>query len=125
MIYKSRGEVSMEAGRELDALVAEKVMGLSFYQDEDDPTLLVVENKIGNEIRVGELPNFSTDIAAAWDVVETLKTKNLTVCLYVYPGDNECTVIKDDTIDGVNRYRGSSMPYLICMAALKAVEGKS
>ena len=47
----------MPAGRELDALVAEKVMGWDHYPSK-------------HEI----VPAYSTDIAAAWEVVEKMRS---------------------------------------------------
>lgn len=60
----------MEAGRELDALIAEKVMGLErcgckcglFLNEYHEPFLE---------------PHYSTDIAAAWEVVEKLNSMGL------------------------------------------------
>lgn len=62
----------MPAGRELDALVAEKVMEENFPKKMAFPTgkgkeLLVLE--LGRAI---SLPHYSTNIAAAWQVVEKL-----------------------------------------------------
>jgi hypothetical protein len=68
----------MEAGREMDALIAEKVLGLSDWHirhsDEDgDGNLYFCEIK-------DELPHYSTDIAAAWQVIEKIKSKQK--CLF-------------------------------------------
>ena len=71
----------MEPGREMDALVAEKVMGLTvrswrdlngFDQDDCD---FYVNKPDATEPRWGHcrhLPWYSTDIAAAWEVVEKM-----------------------------------------------------
>ena len=68
----------MPAGREMDALVAEKVMGYEHCKDPaeywgipDAPK----DNKNWkhySRIFFGDPPKFSTDIAAAWEVVEKL-----------------------------------------------------
>lgn len=62
----------MEAGRELDALIAEKVMGWK---------LLAVSGSEHGFIREGvalrkPIPRFSTDIAAAWQVVECMRERH-------------------------------------------------
>jgi hypothetical protein len=54
----------LPAGRELDALVAEKVMGWKLL-----PIVHFVVTDIGEEV---PCPRFSADIAAAWQVVEKL-----------------------------------------------------
>ncbi len=53
----------MIAGKEMDALVAEKVMGW--------PTTGMAA---GASYREANMPAYSTDIAAAWQVVEKLRT---------------------------------------------------
>lgn len=70
----------MEAGRELDALIAEKVMGYPAFAEK-------VVTKLGDHLVISDhcaicgrkdgtsecLPHYSTDIAAAWEVVEKLR----------------------------------------------------
>jgi hypothetical protein len=89
---------TMVAGPELDALVAEKVMGLpeEIWQDRDQMT---------------SFP-YSTDIAAAWAVVE--KVGNFTI--WQYEGEWQCFLgggIK-------NKSYAATAPLAICLAALKA-----
>lgn len=87
----------MNPGPELDALVAEKVMGWR-----DDVALLP--------------PSYSTDIKAAWEVVEKMGSnfiiaseKRGEFAVFFGPGeiDEFC--------------KSSSSPHAICLAALKAV----
>jgi hypothetical protein len=67
----------MEAGRELDVLVAEKVMGYRTAPIPDGETANppnfwpVAEDgdTILTHINAGLVPHYSTDIAAAWDVI--------------------------------------------------------
>lgn len=69
----------MEAGRELDALVAERVMG--------GRTLM--HNGFSINVLTGEsapeyldaTPRYSTSIADAWSVVEAMRAKGLALCL--------------------------------------------
>lgn len=58
--------LAMQPGRELDALVAEKVMGLTnFYW-------LSGERFYGPEYQHNRLSDYSTDISAAWEVVDKI-----------------------------------------------------
>lgn len=62
----------MDAGRELDTLIAEKVMGYH-RATESEPywnSLAVWVEENGE--RWEQIPDYSTDIAAAWQVVEHL-----------------------------------------------------
>jgi len=78
---------SMPAGRDLDALVAEKVIGISVkWLDCGDgrfpykQTTLARNNQLmkSGDTPVGlrpegDIPEYSTDISAAWEVVEKIK----------------------------------------------------
>ena len=100
----------MSPGRELDALVAEKVMGGRRMRTTD---ARYYWNGLNTN---GELPAYSTDIAAAWTVVERLGDK------FNFIG--KCA----DGWNAVLFYDGNShgeiapsAPHAICLAALKAV----
>jgi hypothetical protein len=94
----------MKAGRELDALVAEKVMGAK---------VVFVEN----------VPYYSTDIAAAWEVMENLVST---------PGPNgdhhsvqvdysgDVVVVIDENEDWRVSAIAGTVPLAICLAALRA-----
>lgn len=75
----------MKAGRELDALIAEKVMGWKNEVAFADAKSL--EDHMGSyksHVRAEDfpvsdlLPHYSTDIAAAWDVVQKLDVQDVT-----------------------------------------------
>ena len=107
----------MKAGRELDSLVAEKVMGLTKEDlDRWDDTRGRPEPK-----------HYSTDIVAAWEVVELLKRRYVLALRMAFP--------TSDHPDGweVLRFDGEvfhllgiadTAPEAICKAALRAVEVK-
>ena len=60
----------MDAGREMDALVAEKVMGFTLdYEFEQITNAPNVKELRSSDDEWGILPNYSTDIADAWAVV--------------------------------------------------------
>jgi hypothetical protein len=116
----------MEAGRELDTLVAEKVFGFevkAFHQfgnmalryiNPHDPSL-------GHWC---ELPHFSTTMTAAWNIVEALKSYRWSITLdiefatgysvrllkYLIPIDDSPEIFVE----------AKSMPLAICLAALEA-----
>jgi hypothetical protein len=126
---------SMNPGRELDALVAEKVMGLtqcaggmhgdSFpnsycYAHPDTP-------EMGSEVYP-----YSTDIVAAWEVVEKMWAEHIPRTRYgVYrlqlnrldTGRYVCEFACDPEGDFSTHSRGEAdtAPLAICLAALKAV----
>lgn len=134
-----------EAGRELDALIAEKVMGLEhrewkpYYAPEgwfprEQRGAVGVDGVPMPEGYEPDLPCYSTDIAAAWQVVERL------LSLGFWPD-----LISSHRSDGQNwrceidRYTppdaetdpfpvsaiSASAPHAICLAALAAVNAQS
>ena len=135
----------MEAGRCLDALVAERVMGWTEVvvsgmpreglgvPPEGDALYQVV---VIWDVKL-TIPSYSTDIAAAWGIVEKLATKHYITSVGWGPGrDEQCyasvQMILDRNLaadlvlnnpremDG----RGKTAPLAICRAALKLTEGK-
>jgi hypothetical protein len=109
-------DTELVAGRELDALVAERVMG--WVQEEPQPHPV---NSFA--IYFGGPPPYSTDIAAAWQVVERMREQEYSIALdsdtwlkhpyavHFIGGNSGCVSCTADTA-----------PLAICRAALKAVE---
>ncbi len=100
--------VELKAGRELDALVAEKVMG-------DLPP------------RGYSIPDYSTSISAAWEVVEKLIADSHIVALGVSwdAAKDHWKFLMRDFGEIVNTEYWPSAPtapLAICRAALKAVD---
>ena len=111
----------MKPGRELDALVAEKVMGYCFWVS-DDGIYKISVGVPGLDCAVqlfeeSDLPLFSTDIAAAFEVVEKLEEEGIFLRL--------------SNVTGHGKWRccighGYLTPFVetasmaICLAALKA-----
>jgi hypothetical protein len=60
---------ALKAERELDALVAEKVMGIAVEVIDGEPIAMF---RPGYDYELGPVKPYSTDIAAAWELVETL-----------------------------------------------------
>lgn len=143
----TRDEIeAMPAGRELDRLVAEKVMGWSIYRyDKDIPEncyfMLVTEqyDPVTEDmgLRAGERKteeeawndnyHFSTDISAAWEVVEKIGEKRFDVeIMRRTDGRYFATCIKvgnplKDRLFEVHAEAGAA-PLAICKAALLAME---
>ena len=116
--------------REIDALIAKKVMG---YEPSEfthwpcgkarSPNQLYWR-KDGKLFMFDNLPHYSTDIAAAWQVVEKIKGKYRGVEIGYRLGGWFCQ-IEDGTSDIDERYiaqaEADTAPLSICLAALKAV----
>lgn len=103
----------MKPSRELDALIAEKVMGRNQVG-------LILAGALAN-IPVSDLPHYSTDIAAAWAVVEKAleirkvkieMTKGKFIVYFQNPQNARNTAAYAV---------GISAPHAICLAALKAL----
>ena len=110
----------MNPGPELDALVAEKVMG--WRMDDNKHLNLAWDPKRSPNDGLRCIPDYSTDIAAAWEVVEKLDT------LALSRGDiaDISVWVAQFVTEGpgypVNIQAIAKTPtHAICLAALKAV----
>ncbi len=104
----------MKPGRELDALVAEKVMG---YETVYSGANYYVERTYS------PVPLYSTDISAAWEVVEKLACMKDEVNVFYDCGAWFCNTGVDANGEWSIERSGScaTAPHAICLAALKAV----
>jgi hypothetical protein len=106
-------------GRELDALVAEMVMGWS-------PVSGGWRTSTG-QIRTWEsvsgVPGFkpSTDIVAAWQVVERLREQGLLVNVDTFANCYDAYVFNEAGEEIICFSAVATAPHAICLAALKAV----
>lgn len=129
-----QNDVSREAGRELDALIAERVMGYEVSRiragallvevyaierrDEAHPSFDVVMcNYYPVSVR-----RYSTDIAAAWEVVEKLNETERWPTIQFGPSEDGdlrwwVTLVNPADAD----VYAETAPLAICRAALKAV----
>lgn len=125
----NRDEIlAMKPGRELDALVAEKVMGYAIGDGQGGWIVQKViihrpDDGTAEWLRNGQqqLPHYSTDISAAWEVVDKLKISIVPQCLgapdeYSYMVEYE----NEPYVNGI-RVFASKAPEAICKAALLAV----
>ena len=120
----------MKAGRELDALIDEKIFGFHVAEGEHDVTLsgdgVYWMSVDGRRLRVasknGELPHYSTQIAAAWLVVE--KMNNDGYCVEIFH-DMVAWSVCFMHINTAEKHCADwkhSVETQICLAALAAVE---
>lgn len=131
----------MKAGRELDALIAEKVMGWEatadglYWDARQKRTRLVLGSAIAKkreEMGIENGPGFvfapSTDIAAAWEVVEKLRQHRdpewvPDVSANNHTGGWVCSIgfVWPTVIGNLVWETAATAPLAICLAALKAV----
>ena len=111
----------MKAGRELDALVAEKVMGMKLDAAAgwNHPSLVQ-----GTPLKIIP-PKYSTDIAAAWQVVQNLRERGWYFDIGDKPSDYEDMAsprVWSAFVDRVIFGADADTPMeAICLVALKSV----
>lgn len=119
----------MKPGKDLDALVAEKVMGFWFdekgrcHRHPRDPISPVSSIIIS-------LSTYSTDIKSAWEIVEhnTTESRYVRVIIETHPLGIECEIVQwgEEFDENGEQNReiygaiGDTAPHAICLAALKA-----
>jgi len=108
----------MPAGREMNDAVAHRVMGWEFHANAGWYTPGMWEfNPARRAAPCDWSP--STDIAAAWEVVEKLDDGNLIFSLLRYGAGWRVGFMDDGNMRG--SASGDTAPLAICRAALKAV----
>jgi len=135
----------MKAGREMDALVAEKVMGRevtanvggfergSGWHDDygftrsrhpRNPPYTFGDKLEESNANYERVPFYSTNISAAWEVVEKMRERALCVTLEwtITDGWDFSITPHDFPYEFCIKENASSIPLAICLAALKAVE---
>ena len=109
----------MPAGREMDALVAERVMGIK-NPCRCDPEFDYTNDEC-NRCGGVFIDDYSFDIVASWNVLlETIKNINCggSICFTNHFPDIYGIDVRFDTMDAVN---ADELPLAICRAALLAV----
>lgn len=115
---------TLKAGRELDAEIAEKVMGLIVSKNRKYCSSQANKNGGLAGIILESVPDYSTSIADAFSVVEKMKADGWRFCLGVVAEGSAAVFTKDDKFDGMADYH-TTTPLAIVSAALKAVGEKS
>ena len=111
----------MEAGREMDALVAEMM-------DEDvflpvghkEPVIAIDECRGG--IRI--MPNYSTDIAAAWMVVEKLEEQSVALTITSMGPKGQYFAYCTYDSKTISKVWDDTAALAICRAALMAADAE-
>lgn len=125
----------MQAGLELDMLVTKHVMGIEWdesrcricgwpltnigYLDTAYCTEKSCAMRPLPDVRADATAPYSTDIAAAWDVLEVLKTRGFTATIFVYGIGVQVRIESGGSV--VTRIEESTAPLAICRAALSAI----
>lgn len=132
----------MKVGRELDALVAEKVMGLPItdftktacqpyyswggeytnihYAPNNEPYVVTGVEKAGCP-QVRRIDDYSTSIADAWQVVEKLRERNVISISCMINRKWRCEIVQAESApqQPINAFADTA-PLAICLAALAA-----
>jgi hypothetical protein len=118
---------TMPAGREMDALIAERVMGWKWMGIDHETLAMLLDPTARRHPAWREypdrphssdwdayVPHYSTDIAAAWEVVEAMQSESRPDAEWIHFAA---------AIDGVNLLTETAgdAALAICRAALKAV----
>ena len=111
---------NMRAGRELDALVAEKVMGWTNTREQAfevtrGQLVLIGVSPDGDDL--APVPEFSTDIGAAWSVVERMVRDGHNVELKYTANGWQCVV--EWHFEESPFALADEAPLAICRAALR------
>jgi len=107
----------LAAGRELDARVARDVMG--WQRDTPDS----IWWRVGE--RLIEAPPFSTDIGAAWQMVEHMRRRRRFVQITCPVGDEIAVDIEGPNGETLESSWAESAPLAICRAALKTAADRA
>jgi hypothetical protein len=134
----------VNAGRELDALVAEKVMGLTVIRTPfvprdvtprgthfTDEAVTEWRRTYPNSVEVNRVSRYSTDMTAAWQMVGRLKELNHVMHLHEYPESIDipigasCAFGHWPSKQYTPSLDADTAPHAICLAALKALGRKA
>lgn len=118
---------NLPPGRELDALIAEKVMGWKFEQRHPEADNGIFPWTRVDGIRAVAPPHYSKSIADAWAVVEKWRELGFDVDITAHHGwQYGCRIAPKGTFNTSTHFESAdTAPHAICLAALKAVEGKT
>lgn len=128
---------NMQAGTELDILIAEKVMGEdkpTYAHDHDDVMEIIYSDKKAwaclPEYDNGDICEwrpkpFSSSILLAWEVVEKMNEKWSVRVISYYQSDCVANIWNVKNFDKEYHARADTVPLAICRAALLAIKHKS
>lgn len=135
--------MSLQPGRELDALVAVHVMDLKKARHKikqevvghgmmAETCSICGANNFADTLKFPCVPSYSTDIAAAWTVVEKLQAQGKSLCMHWDAHELNKSFYIANHIDGLTcrgfsgldlfEVESDSAAHAVCLAALKAME---
>lgn len=123
---KATDTAKMKPGRELDALIAEKIMGLYREPSSKYGSPQMYSNrdpKTGLCTILGSLEHYSTDIASAWKVLEKITTAYGEI--WIGRSETETTSHYECYIhfqECTFKAQAETAPHAICLAAIKLIE---
>lgn len=106
--------MDLKPGRELDALIAEKVMGLRVVPHAGDFIVIYPTEEWD------PLPWYSSEIADAWEVVEKITAGDRAMSLIFERGIWCCKANMEFEPTG-HEHVAETAPLAICLAALKSI----
>lgn len=121
----------MNPGRELDALIAENIMGWKFLTNffiDNGPKRSWLGTPLKKSLIEREpIPHYSTDIAAAFEVIKRMdKLGHTFSCESYFTGNSKIydkwQATFGERINNINGVAGVSVPHVICLAALEVVK---
>ena len=115
---------TLQPGRDLDAKIATLMGWYNIRWIESEGKSEMVGEYQGLRYAWAIFPRYSTDIAAAWQVVDALYERGYNVALNCYHGwetRHECEIAPDADPQRWQNANADTMPHAICLAALKAV----
>lgn len=116
----------LEAGREFDCLIAEKVMGWTEVGNGQSADCDFAGKRPGAKFWGDTIPRYSTEIGKAWLVVEPIRGKigarrNLFFRIPSQTGIDIWSADSADMKNGIMLSSAESAPLAICRAALRIV----
>lgn len=130
----------MKPSRELDAIIAEKIMGWGPIDIDLNGNPVGINPLYPNKYKCHIIPKYSTSIAAAWEIIEKLKTMVLSieVSIYTKPRTSQITSIEETCQCNIFEFKkefewwtpqfgviGTTPAHAICLAALRVIERKN
>lgn len=107
----------MDASRELDALIAEKVFDFALGRMAEDEELQLIYDQATADLR--DIPNYSTELSTAWEIVEKIGVR---FCLIKEETSSNYTRPYKAWFTGFSVAYGTSPAHAICLAALKVMK---
>ena len=114
--------LNMQAGNKTDVLIAKKVFNLSVMEWINHPETRPVFIGVGKDEEDKDIPYYSTDIAAAWEVVTEMQRRNCWVYVNVLSSRSQVVITDESKQPAYDGYADiNNVPLAICRAALLAV----